>query len=73
MILLSGKTIEEFVLQTPIKVDKQEEENTMKQLLQDDFIDDPSLEPNYDNCPIVLPFSKWFSLSNYIYVWIFCM
>lgn len=48
-------------------MDKQEEENTMKQLLQDDFIDDPSLEPNYDNCPIVLPFSKWFSLSNYMF------
>ncbi|KAG8327234.1 hypothetical protein J6590_024619 [Homalodisca vitripennis] len=27
----------------------------MKQLLRDDFIDDPNLEPDFEKCPITLP------------------
>lgn len=27
----------------------------MQALLRDDFLDDPSLEPDYDNCPVKLP------------------
>uniref|UniRef100_A0A1B6KUG5 DNA-directed RNA polymerase III subunit RPC4 n=1 Tax=Graphocephala atropunctata TaxID=36148 RepID=A0A1B6KUG5_9HEMI len=42
-------------LKENFKVDKKEEENTMKQLLKDDFIDDPNLEPDFDKCPITLP------------------
>ncbi|XP_039293441.1 DNA-directed RNA polymerase III subunit RPC4 isoform X1 [Nilaparvata lugens] len=30
----------------------------MKDLLRDDFMDDPSLDPDYDNCPIKLPLSQ---------------
>uniref|UniRef100_A0A1B6GS45 DNA-directed RNA polymerase III subunit RPC4 n=1 Tax=Cuerna arida TaxID=1464854 RepID=A0A1B6GS45_9HEMI len=42
-------------LKENFKVDKKEEENTMKQLLRDDFIDDPNLEPDFEKCPITLP------------------
>lgn len=46
-------------LENEIKVNKEEEENTVKELLRDDFIDDPSLEPDFENCPIKLPLKDW--------------
>lgn len=46
-------------LEDEIKVNKEEEENTVKELLRDDFIDDPSLEPDFENCPIKLPLKDW--------------
>lgn len=46
-------------LEHEIKVNKEEEENTVKELLRDDFIDDPSLEPDFENCPVKLPLKDW--------------
>ncbi|BET01235.1 Hypothetical protein NTJ_14053 [Nesidiocoris tenuis] len=45
-----------------VKVSKEEEEEVMKELLRDDFIDDPSIEADLDNAPVQLPmqeFCKW--------------
>lgn len=41
-----------------IKIDKKEEDIMLKELLRDDFIDDPNLEPDYENCPVKLPLNK---------------
>jgi hypothetical protein len=38
-----------------LKIDKEEEEMKLKALLQGDFIDDPSLEPDADYAPVKLP------------------
>ncbi|XP_039294481.1 DNA-directed RNA polymerase III subunit RPC4-like [Nilaparvata lugens] len=45
-------------LKNATAVNKTEEDNAMKDLLRDDFMDDPSLDPDYDNCPIKLPLSQ---------------
>lgn len=45
-------------LKENIKIDKAEEDLMLKELLKDDFVDDPSLEPDYENCPIKLPLSE---------------
>ncbi|XP_063241204.1 DNA-directed RNA polymerase III subunit RPC4 [Bacillus rossius redtenbacheri] len=37
------------------KVDKQEEELKLNQLLKDDFLDDPALEPDSSDAPVALP------------------
>jgi len=47
-----------------LKIDKEEEEMKLKALLQDDFIDDPSMEPNADYAPVKLPLLA----SGYIYI-----
>uniref|UniRef100_A0A1B6CWU7 DNA-directed RNA polymerase III subunit RPC4 n=1 Tax=Clastoptera arizonana TaxID=38151 RepID=A0A1B6CWU7_9HEMI len=46
-------------LQDNVKINKEEEEATMKVLLRDDFIDDPNLEPDYNHCPVKLPLVDW--------------
>ena len=42
-------------MQEKIKINKEEEEKVMKDLLNDDFLDDPELEPDLTHCPIKLP------------------
>uniref|UniRef100_A0A0A9XBA3 DNA-directed RNA polymerase III subunit RPC4 n=1 Tax=Lygus hesperus TaxID=30085 RepID=A0A0A9XBA3_LYGHE len=45
-----------------VKVDKEEEEEVMKELLRDDFIDDPDIEADLDHAPVELPLQdvcKW--------------
>ncbi|XP_075232657.1 RNA polymerase III subunit C53 isoform X2 [Lycorma delicatula] len=41
--------------QENIKIDKNEEDMMLKELLRDDFVDDPNLEPDYENYPVKLP------------------
>jgi hypothetical protein len=47
-----------------LKIDKEEEEMKLKALLQDDFIDDPSMEPDADYAPVKLPLLA----SGHIYI-----
>ncbi|KAF6211687.1 hypothetical protein GE061_012201 [Apolygus lucorum] len=45
-----------------VKIDKEEEEEVMKELLRDDFIDDPDIEADLDHAPVELPLQdvcKW--------------
>ncbi|XP_021932147.1 DNA-directed RNA polymerase III subunit RPC4 isoform X2 [Zootermopsis nevadensis] len=42
-------------LQHNLKVDKEEEEMKLRVLLQDDFVDDPSMDPDADYAPVKLP------------------
>ncbi|XP_014249020.1 DNA-directed RNA polymerase III subunit RPC4 [Cimex lectularius] len=45
-------------LNAHVKVDKEEEEKVMKELLCDDFIDDPEFKPDLEYCPIQLPLQE---------------
>ncbi|KAL1131472.1 hypothetical protein AAG570_011089 [Ranatra chinensis] len=45
-------------LQDNVKINKEEEELVMKELMRDDFLNDPELEPDFDNCPIKLPLQE---------------
>jgi len=47
-----------------LKIDKEEEEMKLKALLRDDFIDDPSMEPDADYAPVKLPLLA----SGHIYI-----
>ncbi|XP_069686660.1 DNA-directed RNA polymerase III subunit RPC4 [Periplaneta americana] len=42
-------------LQYDRKIDKEEEEMKLKELLRDDFVDDPSADPDTENAPVKLP------------------
>ncbi|XP_014291123.1 DNA-directed RNA polymerase III subunit RPC4 isoform X2 [Halyomorpha halys] len=45
-------------LNEPIKVDPNEEDLIMKELMRDDFIDDPGTQPDMDDSPVNLPLRK---------------
>ncbi|CAH1404271.1 unnamed protein product [Nezara viridula] len=45
-------------LNEPIKVDQNEEDLIMKELMRDDFIDDPGFLPDMDDSPVDLPLKK---------------
>ncbi|PSN38089.1 hypothetical protein C0J52_00830 [Blattella germanica] len=43
------------LIQLERKIDKEEEELKLKELLRDDFMDDPGMEPDAKNAPVMLP------------------
>lgn len=45
-------------LNEPLKTDHNEEALIMKELMRDDFLDDPHLQPDFDVSPIQLPLTK---------------